>query len=352
MAKVDKYLIHAFEVVTEIKSIGDTVFLPMILRVRNVAWIPQSGIPDYREITRFGDIVVCLGTPQTLEFLQDDPDIINITSSRPTSGLDCYRSMPFINVDSVHSMNFSEKGDQALIAIIDAGIDVLHEAFLNSQGGTRILAIWDQNDSTSPQSTRVPFGREYTQDEINWYIQNIGLFSAGSPSVAGSISPYRTSRSKQSSHFLQGLGNIISDHGTHVTSIAAGRPVHGSRFPGGVAPEANILVVIPRLQLGPTDPYSIGYSASLIAALQYIKDFAIRRDLPVVVNLSQGLNAGGHDGTSIVEVAFDKFTDGGHAPGFIVVKSAGNERKKACHAKLNITNYQNESLEWRVVQPH
>ncbi len=355
MAKVDKYLIHAFEVVSEIRSAGDTVFLPMLLRVKRSSWIPEKGVPEYSELTRFDDIVVCLGTLRTLDFLKDDPNIISITSSRPTSGLDCSRSMPFVNANPVHSGTFSEKGNQALIAVIDAGIDVLHEAFLDSQGkGTRILAIWDQNDSLQQKSARVPFGREYTQDEINWYIQHVGnRFPTGFPGPAGAVTPYRTSqKGKFSQTVMNSLGNIVNDHGTHVTSIAAGQPMPGTPFPGGVAPEANILVVIPRLQFGPTDPYGMGYSASLIAALNYIKDFADRYDLPVVVNLSQGINAGGHDGTSIIEAAFDRFTNGGHAPGRIIVKSAGNEGNKSCHAKVKIVNNQPDILEWRVKRAH
>jgi hypothetical protein len=47
-----------------------------------------------------------------------------------------------IEVDS----ELVESGDQALIAIIDEGIDVFHNAFLDESGNTRIIAIWDQTD--------------------------------------------------------------------------------------------------------------------------------------------------------------------------------------------------------------
>ena len=50
--------------------------------------------------------------------------------------------------------------------------------------------------------------------------------------------------------------------------------------------------------------------------------------MPVVVNVSQGMNAGAHDGKSMLEVAFDEFSKGGRQRGRVIVKSAGNERHK------------------------
>src|SRR5262249_49719511 len=154
--------------------------------------------------------------------------------------------------------------------IIDTGIDVLHEAFQASGGSTRILWLWDQTDSSGP-SPRIPgstvsYGTEHNYKDINSYIK------------AGTVPP--------------ALGRDSDGHGTHVASIAAGRP--GRHFAGGVAPEALIVMVKPRLRVGPTDPYSIGYSNSHLDALAYIKHLAKGLGFPVVVNVSQGMNAGAH----------------------------------------------------------
>ena len=41
----------------------------------------------------------------------------------------------------------------------------------------------------------------------------------------------------------------------------------------------------------------------------FIEAFAAQLKLPVVVNVSQRMNAGAHDGKSSLEVAFDAFSD-------------------------------------------
>ena len=59
------------------------------------------------------------------------------------------------------------------------------------------------------------------------------------------------------------------------------------------------------------------------------------------------MNAGAHDGRSALEVGFDEFASGGRKPGRIVVKSAGNERGKRGHAKVELLPDSAESLTWK-----
>jgi endonuclease G len=136
-------------------------------------------------------------------------------------------------------------------------------------------------------------------------------------------------------------------HGTHVASIAAGRRGSGQPpFAGGVAPAAKIVVVIAKLESDPGDPVSIGYSRSHVEALQYIDAVAAKHDLPVVINVSLGMNAGAHDGTSLLEVGFDEFTKSGTKQGRIIVKSAGNERGQDGHAQFTVPPGVQVSLRW------
>jgi endonuclease G len=129
-------------------------------------------------------------------------------------------------------------------------------------------------------------------------------------------------------------------HGTHVTSIAAGRKVHdGSEdtlFNGGMAPDAPIVVVIPKLFTEGDDRQSIGYSKGHVDALSFVAKIAEQQKLPVVVNISAGMSAGAHDGSSTLEAAFDAFTSGGRAPGRVIVKSAGNARKQSKYTRINV----------------
>jgi subtilisin family serine protease len=59
---------------------------------------------------------------------------------------------------------------------------------------------------------------------------------------------------------------------------------------------------------------------------------------PMAVNVSLGMNAGAHDGTSLLEAGFDSVTNKGRDPGFVVVKSAGNERGFGGHARIQAFN--------------
>lgn len=335
MASIDRYLLHAFDAVeNEIRSEAEArggpepgiIRLPMLIQVRGTSWNPNR-VPDCTVTAQLGNIVACLGSLRTVAALQDDPTVLAVEAGRPPSSLDTSQSVPFVKANVVHGRTPPETGDQALIAIIDEDIDVLHEAFRDKSGDTRILAVWDQTDPTGPSPSfggQGGYGTEHTESQINQYIQ-----SGNVPS---------------------GLQRVTNGHGTFVASVAAGRST-GSQFSGGVAPDARIIVVIPSMQVGPTDPYSLGYSISLTAALAYIDDLAQRHNLPVVVNLSQGMNAGAHDGTSLVEAYFDNFTEGGRLPGRVVVKSAGNERAKGInsHAKVCMAPHSFDTLNWSVL---
>jgi len=329
--KTDSYLLHNFRIIEQDftppngfrdKNTSERidVRLPMLLRVTE-AW--SSDVPDLRVTSQLGNIVACHGTRRSLDVLESDPAVLSIEASRPSSGPELTTSLPFINAIAVHRPPIAETGDRSIVALIDHGIDVLHEAFRDSFGGSRILALWDQTDPTGPPPAvlglKSTIGTLHTQTDIDRYIQN------------GSVG--------------KSLGRDAGGHGTHVASIAAGAPTRGN-FTGGVAPDSKLLVVLPKLQVGPTDPFSTGYSNGHIDALTFIKATALQHALPVVVNVSLGMNAGAHDGSSALEAGFDNFTGGGREPGFIIVKSAGNERGKNGHARVKIASNAMETLKW------
>jgi endonuclease G len=60
------------------------------------------------------------------------------------------------------------------------------------------------------------------------------------------------------------------------------------------------------------------------------------------------MNAGAHDGSSLLEAAFDEFSGGGRDPGIAIVKSAGNERGFAGHARLTFASSTIDELRWQV----
>lgn len=328
---IDRYLMRVFEAVEQFNedlaegrsSPGEPVLLPMVVQARDKFW-DYSGIPQLQILGRIGNIFSCLGSPRTVTALERNPDVLSVEASRPAMPVECDKSIPFIQADVVHR-EWNETGDQALIGIIDTGIDVLHQAFRDAtEKRTRIIKIWDQRDQSGPPPVGRSFGTEHSQEAINDYI-------------ATRIVPDH-------------LQVPPHDHGTHVASIAAGRAT--GDFSGGVAPAAGIVLVIPALKVEPGSPWSLGYSVSHLAALEYIRNVATALDLPAVINVSQGMSAGAHDGTSALEKGFDLITGNGREGGIVVVKSAGNERMHAGHASLSLPSESTESLRWGSTDAH
>jgi subtilisin family serine protease len=282
---------------------------PVLLRVKNADWKPPGGI---KVQSRMGNILTARASISQIQQLKQDRNVISIESSREGGVAELANSLPFVHAADVHVPPVNERGDSALVAVIDTGVDVLHEAFRDAAGQTRIVAIWNQKGASDgaapgtvdPVAYTQSYGRLYQATEIQ---QMIDGQVAAPPSLRDPLK-----------------------HGTHVASIAAGRAA--GPFSGGLAPEARIIVVIPDMVTEPGDPRSLGYSNSHVDALSFIRATAEKIGLPVAVNVSLGMNAGAHDGSSTLEAGFDAFSGMGRDPGFVVIKSAGNERGHKGHA--------------------
>jgi ribosomal protein L29 len=340
-SKIDVNILYAFDLINrglkpEVRVInkGEGLSLiNMIIQLYVPSWKGEN-IPDYYEDFRFGNIVGFLGSLDTVNNLKQYAEVKFIEASKPAGIAESYTfeilnheennirtflsPAALINASGVHSY---EKGDRAIIAIIDDGIDIFHESFytvdpIKNNVKTRVLAVWDQTDINysidNPSNIVSPGvcrgGREYTQEDIQ-----VSLDSRMTTSL--STRP-------------RGLTNGSGGHGTMVSSIAAGN--QGTYFPGGVAPEAKIVLV-------KIDPFI--FISSHIKAINYIQYLAEREKSPVVINVSQGINAGAHDGISRLENAYESFLDDKNT-NFerSVVKSAGNERTNRLHASIDIIN--------------
>lgn len=308
----------------------DRLRLPMLILV-NDENATLDDVSDLEVVTRIGTIIAAKGSEASLRQLQKHSKVVSVEQSGPGEGYDCIRSMKMVNVtNGTVARKFNEQGDQALIGIIDGGIDVLHGAFRGADNKTRIIALWDLTDPNGPPPANFKQigGTLHTEDDINRYISN-----------------------RQVEKYL-GRDQEIG-HGTHVASIAAGTPDPLGSFPGGVAPQSKLVVVVTGrgTQYEENSPQSLGYSVTHAAALKFIDEVAQSVGLPVVVNVSQGKNSGSHDGMSLLETAFDFFSRNGREPGRIIVKSAGNDRQSNGHAFLSIGNQGFDHLDWSSSTP-
>ncbi|GAA6174083.1 S8 family serine peptidase [Sulfitobacter pacificus] len=307
---------------------------PAILRLIDTDWVaPPSLIVQ----SRFSNIATVLVTQEGLSELENDAAVGSVELSRDATGLkDLDKSVPFVGGDAVQRPPLNERGDGALVGIIDTGVDILHDAFLDAQGNSRILAIWDQTvtdkartpNTLDPAAFTQTYGRVFLRSDI---VQFQADQASGAPSHPSQM-------------------RDPDGHGTHVAGIAVGR-ASGS-MADGMAPAAGVVCVIASVRQKPGDPPSLGYSMSHVDALAFLKRVSeggtvvAEESKPMAVNVSLGMNAGAHDGTTTLETAFDGITGGGRIPGFVIVKSAGNERGHGGHARVSAFNGGIMPLEW------
>ena len=84
-----------------------------------------------------------------------------------------------------------------ILAFADTGIDYTHPAFLDENGHSRILRLWDQTIQTGIPPEGMDYGTEFTREELNE-----ALASENPRQVVASVD--------------------VSGHGTYVAGVAAG----------------------------------------------------------------------------------------------------------------------------------
>ncbi len=106
-------------------------------------------------------------------------------------------------------------------------------------------------------------------------------------------------------------------HGTHVTSIAAGK--------SGVCPKAKIAAVLIDVPTIHDDVErrrsTFSDTSSITQAVEYLLGIAQEEQLPISINISLGTNGGSHDGASGVSRWLDAFLA---TPGRAICVAAGN----------------------------
>jgi minor extracellular serine protease Vpr len=175
-------------------------------------------------------------------------------------------------------------GKNVIVGVIDVGFDYTHPSFHN-EDSLRITRVWEQTaeDGTPPE------GYNYGNELIG---KQLILEAQKSPLAE------------------------FESHGTHVTGIAAGSGYLSNGKYTGAAPGAEIVLV------------EVGYGESnLIDAVAYIFHYAESVGKPAVINMSLGSHMGPHDGTSLLDQAFDQL----QGTGKILAGAAGNEGDMEIH---------------------
>lgn len=214
-------------------------------------------------------------------------------------------------------------GREVNVAIIDSGIDYLSDEFIDSNGQTRIEAIWDQTLTSTGEveNNIVPFGTVYTKNQIQ---EAINSYRQGK-------SPYEIVPSKDE------LG-----HGTSMAGIigAAGKNPNLK----GVVPNCSFVVV----KLMEDLPFKTWFNVTvpvfnitvIFAALEFLYRYALRNYKPMVIYIPLGSNFGGHKGNGILEQFIDSICINS---GIAIVTGAGNQCVNGEHTSGTISNVNNMS---------
>ncbi|KXZ39276.1 Serine protease, subtilisin family [Alkalithermobacter thermoalcaliphilus JW-YL-7 = DSM 7308] len=191
-------------------------------------------------------------------------------------------------------------GEGVLIGIIDSGVDFRHPLFINQDGTSKIIRIWDQTREGNPPEG-FKGGYEYTKEDID-------------NALKGEEIP-----------FFDNIG-----HGTHVAGIAS-----------TIAPNAQIVVV----KVGVRGLESFGRSTEFMRAIKYLIDVSTELNKPLVINISYGSNEGPKDGSTLFEQYIDDMSLRGRT---LVVVASGNEGDKSKHRHLRLLNNMVRPVEFSV----
>ncbi len=198
-------------------------------------------------------------------------------------------------------------GKGVLLGVIDSGIDFTHPDFIDDDGKSRILDIWDLSiDGSAPDS--LCSGRNFDNSAINTCIET----------GEGGLSPYDE------------LG-----HGTAIAGAMGGNGrASGGRFKG-VAPEGDFLVV----KLSPDRPI---LTVDIMRGVKFLIDKSVELGRPIVINISYGTSNGSHGGSSLFEEYLDSMSDVGRT---VITAAVGNEGDAGHHFRGRIADGETKDIE-------
>jgi subtilisin family serine protease len=301
--------------------------IEVLIKLKN-----QEIIPDgFRVISQMGQIISARAKRGDLRDIWSNADIESIKAPRYLS---IYPKEDILETSSEVAIadqfpesnpgrkaNYGLTGKGVFIGIADWGFDFTHPNFLNDDGTTRFLAIWDQGGAYDNKNN-YGYGTIYSYEDIN--------------EALSSESPFET----LGYHPSRGGWFRNGTHGTHVLDIAAGNGVIGV---SGIASEAKLIAV--HLSTGKIqEQFSLGDSIRVFESISFLNDSAGNN--PLVYNFSVGNHGDAHMGRTLLEQAIDFMVN--ERAGRAFVQSAGNYFEANCHSNGTIMPGGSALLKWQV----
>lgn len=266
----------------------------------------------------FGTIFVKKGMINTL--VQSVPEITNLQKNFPYTLTPTAFEEDIVSSKGIEMGNVPYNGNGVVVGIISTGIDYLNPRFMNADGTTRILRIWDQSINDEKKYPNIIYGTEFTKADIDEAIKL---------NTSGQI-PYEKVSHKDE-----------TGYGTAMAGIIGGRKLNEAEAFFSIAPKCDFAIVklkkAKRSLLeanGICDTEASVYEGTDIAeAMSYLSSLQQQLNKPMVVYIPLGSNNGGHDGGTVLERYIDFLTE---RRGFATVASVGVQGTGETHTSGNL----------------
>ncbi|MGM9530492.1 bile acid germinant receptor pseudoprotease CspC [Intestinibacter sp.] len=221
-----------------------------------------------------------------------------------------------INIPYMGSTLYSNlDGEGVVIALIDSGIDYLNQDFINEDGTSKILYLWDQESDYGSPPEGFLFGSEFTREQINEAI-------------------------------LSGDQNLSKDEIGTGTMSAGIMVSEGKNNPSyrGIAPKAELIVVKLRSYRDLFREGRINYkNTDFLVAISYVIQKFKEILRPVIINFTLGTMSGRENDHTLLNT-FNELKKSG----FILVSGAGNQGNTDIHYSGNVSNGESVDIAFQV----
>lgn len=250
-----------------------------------------------------------------------------------------------------------------VMVVIDDGLAVGHGDFLRGRNKTRVVSYWRQDATVGPHGRAAATPRPVPLDPARAGPTPMDMGYGHEMDrrwIQSAIDRHTNGRTLDEDGLYQHLQmwsmQHNAQHGTHVSSLAAGPWIYTQTIgtessppqwtPSGDPASQAALVVVQLDSASVADSSGGAMNVSVLDALA----FALSRcasDAQVVINLSWGALAGPHNGTSLLERAMAQIVAQTH-PGAPLILPAGNAYQARTHANARLRPGEKARLHWRI----